>query len=271
MQPVPGALDGHAAALLARIPDGSRVLLDEIGYLESSAPVYCRELIRLFDRCAVTAALRKDHTPLMDQLRNREDAFVWDLEQHQHPCMVGCVVMASGWSRRFPGENKLLLPIGGKPMVRHTLDKLARLPLERVTVVSRYEAVRAMAAEYGFQALDNPLTLQSDTIRLGLREMDDLDGCMLCVADQPYCTGESMEALLRLFREHPDCICRLAYQGEPGNPAVFPRALFGEISALTGDTGARAVIRRHPDRVLFQEAGSALELRDIDCPGDLPL
>lgn len=54
-----------------------------------------------------------------------------------------------------------------------------------------------MAAEYGFQALDNPLMLQSDTIRLGLAEMAEMDGCMLCVADQPYCTRESMEALLR--------------------------------------------------------------------------
>lgn len=32
--------------------------------------------------------------------------------------------MASGWSRRFSGENKLLLPVDGKPMIRHTLEKL---------------------------------------------------------------------------------------------------------------------------------------------------
>ena len=178
--------------------------------------------------------------------------------------------MASGWSRRFSGENKLLLPVDGKPMIRHTLEKLAALPLERVTVVYRYEPVRAMAAEYGFQALDNPLMLQSDTIRLGLAEMAEMDGCMLCVADQPYCTRESMEVLLQLFRENPDRICRLSFRGQPGNPAIFPRALFAEISALTGDTGAREVIRRYPDRVLMLETADAEELHDIDRPEDLP-
>ena len=173
MEPIPEALDGHAAAILRKIPDGSDVMIDEVGYLESSCARYAKELERLFDRCTVIAALRKDHTPLLDWLRSRPDVFVWDLDLHQHPCQVGCVVMASGWSRRFSGENKLLLPVDGKPMIRHTLEKLAALPLERVTVVSRYGPVRAMAAEYGFQALDNPLMLQSDTIRLGLAEMTE--------------------------------------------------------------------------------------------------
>lgn len=270
MEPIPEALDSHAAAILRKIPDGSDVMIDEVGYLESSCARYSQELERLFDRCTVIAALRKDHTPLLDRLRSRPDVFVWDLDLHQHSCQVGCVVMASGWSRRFSGENKLLLPVDGKPMIRHTLEKLAALPLERVTVVSRYEPVRAMAAEYGFQALDNPLMLQSDTIRLGLAEMTEMDGCMLCVADQPYCTRESMEALLRLFRENPDRICRLSFRGQPGNPAIFPRALFAEISALTGDTGAREVIRRYPDRVLMLETADAEELHDIDRPEDLP-
>ena len=176
MEPIPEALDSHAAAILRKIPDGSDVMIDEVGYLESSCARYAKELERLFDRCTVIAALRKDHTPLLDRLRSRPDVFVWDLDLHQHPCQVGCVVMASGWSRRFSGENKLLLPVDGKPMIRHTLEKLAALPLERVTVVSRYEPVRAIAAEYGFQALDNPLMLQSDTIRLGLAEMAEMDG-----------------------------------------------------------------------------------------------
>ncbi|MEI3579821.1 MAG: hypothetical protein V8Q30_07515 [Acutalibacteraceae bacterium] len=66
---------------------------------------YAKELERLFDRCTVIAALRKDHTPLLDRLRSRPDVFVWDLDLHQHPCQVGCVVMASGWSRRFSART----------------------------------------------------------------------------------------------------------------------------------------------------------------------
>ena len=38
---------------------------------------------------------------------------------------------------------------------------------------------------------------------------------------------------------------------------------------ITGDTGAREVIRRYPDRVLMLETADAEELHDIDRPEDL--
>lgn len=63
----------------ARSRTGSDVMIDEVGYLESSCARYAKELERLFDRCTVIAALRKDHTPLLDRLRSRPDVFVWDL------------------------------------------------------------------------------------------------------------------------------------------------------------------------------------------------
>ena len=63
MEPIPEALDSHAAAILRKIPDGSDVMIDEVGYLESSCARYAKELERLFDRCTVIAALRKDHAP----------------------------------------------------------------------------------------------------------------------------------------------------------------------------------------------------------------
>ncbi|MEI3579820.1 MAG: NTP transferase domain-containing protein [Acutalibacteraceae bacterium] len=115
-------------------------------------------------------------------------------------------------------------------MIRHTLEKLAALSLERVTVVSRYEPVREMAAEYGFQALDNPLMLQSESIRLGLAEMAEMDGCMLCVADQPYAPERAWKPCSGCSEE-PNPDRRLSYRGQPGNPAIFPRVLFAEISA----------------------------------------
>ena len=54
-----------------------------------------------------------------------------------------------------------------------------------------------------------------------------------------------------------------------GNPAVFPRDLFGELAALTGDVGGGAVIRRHPERLILVEAASPRELADVDTPADL--
>ena len=50
---------------------------------------------------------------------------------------------------------------------------------------------------------------------------------------------------------------------------VFPRALYPELLALTGDTGGSAVLRRHPERLRLVEAASPGELEDVDRPEDL--
>jgi len=49
-----------------------------------------------------------------------------------------------------------------------------------------------------------------------------------------------------------------------GNPAVFPKSVFGELEALTGDVGGGAVIRRHPEMLTLEEAETKEELIDID-------
>ena len=50
-------------------------------------------------------------------------------------------------------------------------------------------------------------------------------------------------------------------------PALLPRAWFGDVAALRGDTGARALLRARRHEVL---AIAAPELaRDIDTPDDV--
>jgi molybdenum cofactor cytidylyltransferase len=49
----------------------------------------------------------------------------------------------------------------------------------------------------------------------------------------------------------------------------FGRALFGEIAALGGDSGARDLLARHPDRLDEVTVEDAAILKDIDLPQDL--
>lgn len=100
--------------------------------------------------------------------------------------------------------------------------------------------------------------------------MSDLEGVLFAVCDQPWLTAKSIICLKNSFLESPDAICALSWQGRRGNPVVFPADLFGELAALTGDTGGGAVIRRHPERLRLVEAFSPNELLDVDNPEALP-
>ncbi len=57
------------------------------------------------------------------------------------------IVVAAGSSTRMGGDDKLLAPIGGRPLLAWTLTALARVPgVESIVVVTRPDRIRAMKA-----------------------------------------------------------------------------------------------------------------------------
>ena len=61
----------------------------------------------------------------------------------------GAIILAAGLSRRMENCNKLLLPIHGKPMIRHVMETYLSVVDERVWVVTGYEGERIEAALQG--------------------------------------------------------------------------------------------------------------------------
>lgn len=183
---------------------------------------------------------------------------------------LGAILMASGAGRRF-GGNKLLREVEGVPLYRRAMNALAGAGLDQVAVCSPYTEILSAGENYGFLPLFNTGAAEgiSASIRLGMTAMEGMDGVLFAVCDQPFLTTNSMIRLLNTFQESKTAICALSWQGQKGNPVVFPADLFGELSALTGDTGGGAVIRRHPDRLVLVEAFSPKELSDVDKPEDL--
>lgn len=180
------------------------------------------------------------------------------------------MLLASGQGRRF-GSNKLLTAVDGVALYRRAMDTLAGAGLDRLAVCSPYGEILAAGEELGFLPLRNSGAAEgiSASVRLGLSAMEDLDGVLFSVSDQPYLTTDSIIRMLDVFRELETSLCALSWRGRRGNPAVFPRDLFGELAALTGDVGGGAVIRRHPERLILVEAASPRELADVDTPADL--
>ena len=179
---------------------------------------------------------------------------------------LGCVVMAAGRASRF-GTNKLLQEIGGKSLLRRALEAVPPAVFDRVAVVTQYPEVIALAAEFGFQAIENPHPEWgvSHTIRLGLSAMEGCDGVLFQVADQPFLRRETVARAASLWRERPEAIVALGHRGQRGNPCLFPARFFPELMALEGDRGGSAVIRRHPEALVLVET-AAEELWDVDTP-----
>lgn len=181
---------------------------------------------------------------------------------------IGCVIMAAGASERF-GRDKLLQPLGGRPLLTHALEALPRERFERIVAVTRSGEVAALCEDAGIRSVTYSGGPQSETVRLGIARMSGLNGCLFLLGDQPLCSRRSLEAMLSEFEAHPDCVIRLSYKGSAGSPVLFPAALFGALAEIEGDRGGMAAARKAGAEMRLVEAGGPQELWDVDTPQTL--
>ena len=177
---------------------------------------------------------------------------------------VGCVIMASGLGKRF-GSNKLMADFRGEPLFLQALRASEGLGTCRV-VVTRHEEVARLCRQRNVRVILHDLPHRSDTVRLGLEALGDLEGCLFLPADQPLLRRETVEALVAAWKEHPQSILRPVCQDRPGAPVLFPAWAFPELRTLPQGKGGCWVIRQHPGQIIPMPIEDPLELADADTP-----
>lgn len=177
---------------------------------------------------------------------------------------LGCVIMASGMSRRF-GSNKLLADFDGAPLLLQALRATDGLFQKRV-VVTRHEEAAELCRAYGVEAVLHDLPGRNDTVRLGLDAVGEADACLFLPADQPLLRKETVAKLICLWENDREKIVRPVCGGDPGSPVLFPRWAFPELMTLPEGKGGGVIIKKYPERVLLTEIDDPFELMDADTP-----
>lgn len=179
---------------------------------------------------------------------------------------IGCVILAAGKSVRF-GANKLLAPLAGKQLLEHTLDAIPAPCFSQVVAVVSDPEVEALCRHHGVKTVAYEGGPQSQSIRLGLEAVQNAEGCLFVLGDQPLCRTDSIRRLVAAFQAQPQVVHRLAYQGQPSSPTLFPAHLFPALMELAGEHGGMAAVGDTP--VLYTEAAGPQELWDADTPEKL--
>ncbi|MEJ1969973.1 MAG: molybdopterin-binding/glycosyltransferase family 2 protein [Rhizomicrobium sp.] len=187
---------------------------------------------------------------------------------------IGAIVLAAGLSSRM-GSNKLLVPVNGKPLVRHVVEAALGSGAEAVVVVTGRDGagVRQAVAPSSPLFVDNPDFSKglSTSLKCGLKHLPaDCDGAIVLLGDMPGVTSVLLDKLIAAFDPEEDrAVCVATRHGRRGNPVLWARRFFPEILALDGDVGARHLIGQYGDLVCEVEADDDGPLTDIDTPDAL--
>lgn len=187
--------------------------------------------------------------------------------------MIGIVVLAAGGSTRM-GEPKQLLRYGGTTLLGRAVAVALGSRCRPVVVVlgSGAEAARAEVDPRARVVVNEAWEEgMGSSIRCGVSALGDAAAAavvMLC--DQPFVTSELIDRLVEahLDRGAPVVASEYDAAGERtrGVPALFDRALFPELLALSGAQGAKRVVERHASDLVTVPAPEAAF--DVDTPDD---
>jgi len=184
---------------------------------------------------------------------------------------IAGVVLAAGLSRRM-GQAKLLLPIEGRPVVRHVVERLLAAGLDPLIVVTGREdrAIRAALGDLDVIVAVNPHPEagQAGSVKVGIAAVPaDAPAALVALGDQPFVPGEVIVALLEARVRAGRAIVAPCYREGRGNPVLFSREVFAELAEISGDQGARAVLERDPGRVTLVDVDLPMP-QDLDTPED---
>jgi molybdenum cofactor cytidylyltransferase len=183
---------------------------------------------------------------------------------------ISAIVLAAGESTRMAGQNKLLLPFGGKTIVECTVDAILQASIDEVIVVLGHaeEAMRKVLAQRQVRFVFNPDYHRgmASSIQAGLTALPpDTDAVMISLADLPLIQPAELNLLITAFTQAKNkTIVVPAFAGQRGNPVIFDLRYRAEMLAIQGDVGCKSIIARHPEAVLEVETPTASILEDVD-------
>ncbi|HEV7761006.1 MAG TPA: nucleotidyltransferase family protein [Acidimicrobiales bacterium] len=178
------------------------------------------------------------------------------------------VLLAAGAGTRYAAsgghEHKLQAPFRGRPLVSWAVEHAVAAAIGPVWMVTGAgdpsrpggaDGIGGIGGIDGVELLANPRWAEGMATSLQVAVERARAGghaaIVVGLADQPLVTAEAWRRVAAAGRP----IARASYDGIPGHPVRLAATIWASLP-VTGDEGARSLIRVHPELV-----------EDVPCPG----
>ena len=184
--------------------------------------------------------------------------------------MVG-LLLCGGRATRF-GSDKLLARIGDVPLAAMSARSLVAGAGRALAVVPRgARELRDVLAACGCEVVESDACGRGmgASLAAGVAASRDAAGWVISLGDMPLVRADTIAAVRAALEAGATIAAPFLADGRRGHPVGFGAALRGELESLDGDTGARALLARHADRVRKVEVDDPGIVVDVDSVDDL--
>ncbi|MGO4914894.1 nucleotidyltransferase family protein [Pseudogemmobacter sp. W21_MBD1_M6] len=185
---------------------------------------------------------------------------------------IAILILAAGASRRMRGADKLLQEVRGLPLLRdRAVTALATGCKVWLTLPVRALKRRAVLADLPVDLVEvaDAGDGMAASLRAGMSALPETtEGVVVLLSDMPDITSDDIVNVINALRRDTNAhIWRgTSVDGIAGHPVLFPRWCFPALLAVTGDQGARDVLRANADRVATIALPDQHALTDLDTP-----
>ena len=186
------------------------------------------------------------------------------------------IILAAGNSSRMGKDNKLLRNIGGASLVRNTAVEMLKSDLDSCSIVLGYQSdkVAAVIKDLNINLILNPFWEegQASSLKAALNTLDSsYSDLLVMLGDLP---GVKSKHINKIIEEHllannrKSKITIPSFNGKKGNPVIWGKSFFPDLSNLEGDVGGRTLFDQHPAAINLLIMEDEAVITDTDTPED---
>ncbi len=186
---------------------------------------------------------------------------------------VAAIVLAGGLSSRM-GQSKVLMSWDGRPIIQTIVDRLKRMRLDEIVVVTGHMArqVTEALAHEPASIVHNAHCRTGEmlsSLQAGLQTLGpEFSACLIVLGDQPQIDNRIISEVISAYAEGKGSIVIPSYRKQRGHPVLIDRMYWPELLELPNGSAPRDVINAHSDAIYYVNVNTDSVLRDIDTPDD---